>query len=166
MGDTTRPTVTVDAGDLEMLIFACGAIKDIENALNTANRDPWVIRGKSDLTAVKERLEAVARRAKRKRDGYPGAEPKAPTASEVMTLERIAIATQGDDRIGASVSNQFFGYDQCEALHRKGLAEIGSYREMVLWGDSQEIGSRDAPLLMRVRLTRAGKEYVEKEAKS
>ena len=89
------PTVTIDAADLEALLFSTGAIKDIEAALVARERDPLARSAIHRLTGAHDRIAAAWRRANR-------AEPEAPTDADIAKLramftdsegERIAVAT-------------------------------------------------------------------------
>jgi hypothetical protein len=153
-------TLTVSADDLETLLFASGAIRSIEEALNAAKRDPWAQSAKGKLTQAYDRLSREWRNAKRAREGYPGANFADPTAEDLLNLAAIE-ADVRDQGIGAAVALGSPLYRIVQALHAKGLVELGVYREMVMWGDSGEVGSRDHPMIQRVRLTARGKKALE-----
>ncbi|MFP5248653.1 MAG: hypothetical protein ACLGP3_02355 [Acidobacteriota bacterium] len=59
------PTVTVDAADLEALLFATSGIKDLEAALQQRKSNPLVKSGEGRLTGAHDRLSAAWRRANR-----------------------------------------------------------------------------------------------------
>jgi hypothetical protein len=75
-------TVLVDYDDLEALLFTCGTIKDIENAIKGRDRDPLVKSASSRLTAAHDRVAAAWRRSKRD-------DPPAPDASDIAILRSM-----------------------------------------------------------------------------
>lgn len=74
--------VSVDADDLEVLLFSTGAIKDMEHVLKARERDPLVKSAASRLTDAHDRVTGAWRRAKRP-------EPEAPTAEDIVVLREM-----------------------------------------------------------------------------
>ena len=80
--------VTVDYEDLEALLFATGAIKDVESAIKGRDRDPLAKSAASRLTAAHDRVAAAWRRAKRE-------PPPEPSVGEVEELRRMFTGPDG-----------------------------------------------------------------------
>jgi hypothetical protein len=78
------PTVTVDADDLEALLFSTGAIKDVEYAIAGRARDPLVKSATTKLAGAHDRAAAAWRRAKR-------AEPEAPAPNDIVRLRALFV---------------------------------------------------------------------------
>ena len=73
------PAVTVDADDLETLLFSVNAIQGVEAALKARERDPLVLAKKGRISEAHDRLAAQWRRARRP-------EPEAPTEGDIAQL--------------------------------------------------------------------------------
>ena len=76
------PAVTVDADDLETLLFSVNAIQGVEAALKARERDPLVLAKKGRISEAHDRLAAQWRRAKRP-------EPEAPTEADILQLRAM-----------------------------------------------------------------------------
>ncbi len=89
--------VTVDADDLETLLFACSAIGDLEKALDQRKRNPMVQSTKGKMEGAHERLSTLWRRAKREAT-WP---MRTVTEAELAELRRVF--TNEDGKLQAVV---------------------------------------------------------------
>lgn len=87
------PTVTVDAKDLEALLFATSGIKDLEAALDQRRSNPMVRSVQGRLAAAHDRLATEWRRANREADW-----PKR-VVTEVEIAELRAMFTDPSGRL-------------------------------------------------------------------
>jgi hypothetical protein len=95
------PNVTIDADDLEALLFATGGIKDLETAIHTLQntlagrkQNPMVRAGMGKLEAAHERLSTAWRRAKREAE-WP---QRTVTEADLAELRAIFIDRYGRAR--------------------------------------------------------------------
>jgi hypothetical protein len=79
------PNVTVDADDLEALLFATSGIKDLEAALQQRKTNPLVKSGMGRMAIAHDRLSTAWRRAKREAD-YPAIYVSADDLAELKAM--------------------------------------------------------------------------------
>ena len=104
--------VTVDADDLETLLFSVNAIQGVEAALKARERDPLVLAKKGRISEAHDRLAAQWRRAKRP-------EPEMPTEADIAELRRLFVI---DGEVAASASLTEYPMRLAQALQ---LVESG-----------------------------------------
>lgn len=153
--------VTVDSDDLEMLLFATGAIKAMEAALVAAKRDPLAERAKPRIAAAHDALNAAMLRARRK-EQFPQRFRDA-TPLEIAELKDFAdiIASRADAQyLGMSIGALDTSHGRMTRLAELGFVELGAARSSTIWGGG-DITTKDDPLIRRVRLTQRGKDAVE-----
>jgi hypothetical protein len=95
------PTVTVDADDLEALLFASGGIKELETGINLLNStlrgrkgNPMVSKGEAKLAEAHDRLSTAWRRAKREAD-WP---KRLVTETDIAELKALFLRVDGTYR--------------------------------------------------------------------
>ncbi len=74
--------ILVDSDDLETLLFACGALKDVENAIVAQKSSPMALKAAPKLTGAHERVAASWRR--QLREALPE-----PTDGDLAELKRL-----------------------------------------------------------------------------
>ena len=84
-------TVTIEAEDLETLLFATGAIKAMEAALWASKIDPLAQMAKPKITAAHERLNRALLTAKRQETRPELFTPA--TGQEIIALAEIGAVT-------------------------------------------------------------------------
>lgn len=125
--------VTVDLEDLERIVYAASAVKQIEGALAAWKRDPFV-QPHLEFTPAQKRLESAMRNAKRAaadtvvKYDEPLTEEEASMLSEVVdSFVAVEItASEKAPKPGELMSI----YDRLAA---KGAVEIGQKLNGVLW---------------------------------
>lgn len=147
----TTNTITIAIDDLETLIFASGALKDVENAMASASRDIQILGAKHHLSAARDRLASAMRAAQREQVF------QAPNQADINRLRELEESGAGLKPLGIPVDCQSERYRECQTLMLKGLVELGTYREVVMWGSSGDVSTKDRPLVQQVRLTARGK---------
>jgi hypothetical protein len=148
-------TVTVDYDDLEALLFATGAIKDVENAIKGRDRDPLVRSTASRLTAAHDRVAAAWRRAKRE-------PPPEPSTAEVEELRRMFTGPDGTRLSEVVVKEPPVKFAQRLLLVEYGPAWYGT---KIDWPAPSTPEFRAAPydprdLIFGVRLTTLGEKVL------
>lgn len=124
--------ITISLKDLETLIFAAGAIKPIEAALDIRKRDPFVPT-ESIITAALQRLAADARDARRSKEIYATPYDSALTEDELGWLE--AICENEDPRKAAFdiIFDDRFEIEAINSLAVKGMIIVGTPVHGVVW---------------------------------
>lgn len=137
-------TVQVQAEDLETLLFATGAIKDIENALNQRARDTFYLRVESRITQAHNALATEWRRATRE----PHPEWNQPISDSDVCLIRELWPAVEDPTLDVrffpkEVPNDPGFMPRIRSLRNKGMIEVGNKQEVIFWGDraSENIGA-------------------------
>lgn len=140
--------VTVDSDDIGTLILGTAALRDIEVALTTCNRDPAVMASKPKLAAAHDRISNAWRGALREKQ-YPERFTEA-RPDEVESLKALA-------RGGAANPNgaHFADVTTRRGLMVRGFIEYGVKREQVMWGSSGQVTGHDSPD-WKIRLTPRG----------
>ena len=160
-------TVTIEAEDLETLLFATGAIKAMEAALWASKIDPLAQMAKPKITAAHERLNRVLIVAKRQ-ETRPELFTPATQMEIAAVLSVVGLIRKSGvkaETLGVGIPVQSHLYTQMSSLRDRGFVELGSYRESVIWASSGVITSADSPLRQHVRLTARGKEAIEGDGK-
>lgn len=158
------PQVTVDAKDLEALIFGTAGLKGVaqacQSALKVADNDPLVQNAKPDFELAHDRLAKAWREAQR-RETRPEIF-RDPTPHELQAMVDLYQAGALGKR-GQEISVRSARYSQLRALLLTGMAEYGAAREAVMWGSSGEVAVTDFPEVQRVRLTPRGRDMAYAE---
>ncbi len=159
--------VTLDSDDLEVLLYATGAIKAVEAAVAGQTKDEQFLAAKPKLTAAHDRAANAWRAATRKRD-----RPEVfrdPTPDEVILLKQLydygANLPQGIDvDVGAILAPHVPGSNprSLRPLMVAGFLEFGQHQERVLWSSSGNHWSSESPS-PRCRLTPRGMAEIEKK---
>lgn len=156
--------VTVDLDDLETLVFAASAIREIEQAVQRMRRDPFVAPhlGSEALN----RLAEAVRHAKRAQRNDTLVLWDAPlSGNEVLALKRIvglhddAPGTMGWVRVPASDKEPKLGepMSDLDRLACKGCVRIGNPIDGVLWSGEERPAYRIDPTGFCVEVTRRGR---------
>lgn len=145
------PEVTINAADLEALLFAAGAANASPEAKKILKRDPQFEQVESRLSDAVKNAGDLWRRASRKEE-FPERFIVAP--NEIAFLK--SLAAKGADRR--------FGMEENIPIDRryitKSLVELGVYTEQVIWPNSGE--DRFQHVTRRVRLTYFAAEAIAK----
>lgn len=156
-------SVTVDADDLEALVFAAAAIKPIEAALSAHNRDPFVQQHVGN-TAALERLAAAARQAKRADADTVVRWDEPLTKVELKLLRRYAedgiteiTAKEKSPSAGAAMST-------VDQLMCKGCVQIGTVVTGVIWSGASQVSDVVSSASFKVRVTARGHEKLREAA--
>jgi hypothetical protein len=150
------PTVEVDLDDLEALIYASAAIKNIESAIVTYKRDPFVQQMQGKFLPAQKRLETLVRNAKRSAARRDTVVHFDAPLTEAMAKFLVRLYAQRDQYGYSSIE---FSYKlQVDDLAVRGMIEPGQYVYGGQWtGDDYPIVRIDPAYLM-VRFTVRGEE--------
>ena len=169
------PTVEVDLDDLEALIFVSAAIKNIEGALMSFRRDPFVQSAQGKFIPAQKRLEVACRNAKRSaapKDGpyYKNTmvhfdEPMLTENKKLLVSLYASRNQHGLVRVQTHASSLEAKHGPVklalDSLSVRGMIEVGNYVDGGLWlGDDFPIIGVNHEFYM-VRFTARG----EAEAK-
>lgn len=161
--------VTVDYDDLERIVYAASAIKQIEGALVSFRRDPMVQR-LGDFIPAQKRLESAMRNAKRAELGTLVNYDEPLTPEESSNLAYIKAACEDRDPPGglfglfvispedkAEPGRAMSPYDRLAA---KGMIEIGQFVQGVVWAGADAAQLTADPKGYAARLTARGRAYL------
>lgn len=149
--------VTVDSDDLEKVVMATGVVKQFEQIIKQHKTDPFVCHDPDTLTLAHNRLAAEMVRSKRGELHPQYDEPLSKDAvdrlfdifSEIQRSEKYSVIDPAWMRPIGKPPKWF------NELHQKGMIEIGSVFECVLW-QSDPKQTREDKAEFRVRLTDRG----------
>jgi hypothetical protein len=135
-------TITVNLEDLETLIFAAGAMKPIEIAMDTRKRDPFVLK-ELPITAAINRLATEARSARRSKETYA-----TPWDGELNDDEQAWLAAvcdpynpneKGRRRAPFDIiPEDHLGEEAIHTLNAKGMLVIGTSVRGVVWPGAEQ----------------------------
>ena len=148
-------TVTVELEDLEKLVFATGALKTIEGALDTRKRDPFV-QPHLDFTNAHNRLASAMRDAQRGNAGTLIDYNAEVTHDELKLLTKVVegLCIPIRDKVGEKRD----GDTLWESLMCKGCIEFGQLVTGVVWPGGSGVESvKPDPRGYPVRLTARGR---------
>lgn len=165
--------VTVDSDDLEKIVMVTGVVKQFEKIINQHKNDPFVCQDQFSLSSAHNRLAREMVRSKRGE--------LHPDYNEILTQQAAKLLTEISYAIGDNMrfpiyivspswmkptGSQPAGFSE---LRQKGMIEIGSVFEYVLWqNDPKE--TREDKAEFRARITDRGSkllsEMATKEAES
>jgi hypothetical protein len=160
--------VEVDLDDLEALVFASAAIKQIEGTLVAYRRDPFTQDAAGRFVRAQKRLESVMRDARRReRSGETVIAYNDPlTAEEGAMLRGLVDRRDQFDYTAITVEEklplhdrQFSAVDQLAA---KGMIEVGSYVYGGSWNGDDHPVIRIDPNRYMVRFTARGEAEVNR----
>ena len=141
--------VTVAVDDLGMLLFATGAMKQIEAAMKNRSQDPFAP-APSKFREAHDRLAAQWRGAIRE-------EP--PSYDDPLTDAAIGIIHE----IGMSPRGiEWTNLPALRELRQKGMVQLGSAHEAIYWGEGDQPELRGTGTA-RVRLTERGRAQWQKD---
>lgn len=140
--------VTIDSDDIEKLIFATGALRDVEHALDQSKGDQLVRNGQLGLTEARSRIERAWRGALR-----TAVKPLPEITDIDLAALREFVPSWADSKIGYPVDVRTARYGDAQRLMAKGLVELGASRLSVIWSAGASITHKDDPFQQRVRFT-------------
>jgi hypothetical protein len=161
--DRKRTPVTVDLADLERIIFAASAVKQIESLLAAFKRDPF-IKPHLEFTDASLRLEGVMNSAKRSAASARGdtlVNYDEPLNEDEMKLLRRFVDAEGEgpiwfisakDKAPADARKAMSTYDRLAA---KGMVRMGQVVSGVVWAGQDRPDLRVEPRFA-VALTERG----------
>lgn len=133
----TTVTVTVDLKDLETVVFATGALKTIEGALQARKNDPFVM-PHLNFTPAHNRLAQAMREATRASAGTAVGWDDPLTLKEAILLGDIVKSadTKDDDLLFGVVipADEKVDFD---SLSSKGMIKFGQHLVGVLWSGEE-----------------------------
>lgn len=156
------PSVTVDIEDLERLVWATAAIKQIEAALAQRSRDPFV-RPHLDFAAAHDRCAAAMRNARRAEAGTAIAWDGALEQDEAVYLGTLKV--KGSEGLVHLISgSERLQHPEVDRLSAKGCVVIGQCAAGVHWAGQDTIEWRASPEFA-VKVTPRGRDkFKEYEA--
>ena len=143
--------VTLDSDDVEVLLNAVGAAKEIERILKAVKQDPAMIRleAKGVIDAALDRVNRARGLAIREAPAEPPRGWK-PTDEQAKTLDRLWAA--GESGVASSEVESY------ATLRQHGLVVAGQVNEYITWGD-RTVATRSLGF-QRFKLTEVGVEYM------
>lgn len=149
------PSVTVDLDDLEALVFATGAIKQIDSLLAARRGDPFVVPYLARTDAHDRCAEAArfARRAENQDVVTKWDEPLTEEEAEVLL------------KLGADVNrvspDERLKVPAIDTLMAKGCVVLGHFVDGVLWGGKPTPEIQVDPKAFAVKITPCGQAKLE-----
>lgn len=148
--------VTVDLDDLKTLVFAASVVKQIEGALASFKRDPFVQPHLNFMPALK-RMETAMRNAERAHAGtlVNFDEPLSPAEKEAL------YEVEGSTDISLHEKGKLLPGESMSVIDRliaKGCIEIGKIVHGVVWAGEDAAHLTADPELYRARLTPRGRQ--------
>lgn len=159
--------VTVDSDDLKVVVMATGVVKEFEKIIEQHKHDPFVSKDEHSITSAHNRLAAEMVRAERGENHPTYNEPISVAAMNLLTDINRTINDRQRGRysvdpawmrpIGGTAPTGF------SELRQKGMIEIGSVFEYVLW-QSDPKQTRIDKAEFRARLTDRGEKMLMAQA--
>lgn len=149
----SNKTVTIDLEDLKALVFSTGVIKNIEGALASFSRDPFVP-SIEVLTDAHNRLASIMRNAERGELDTTVNFDEPLTDDELSQLQELSVM----ELISPQKRLKTPEIDQ---LLCKGMIELGTMVEGVLWSGEQMPALKADPSGFAVRITPRGTEALK-----
>ncbi len=149
-------SVTVDADDLEALLFACSGIGDLEKALDQHRRNPLLKSTKGKIEGAHERLATLWRRAKRDVD-WP---KKVVTETEIAELRWMFANGEGRLRSFIVLDHYPMHFAQGLLLVEAGPMWIGRRIDWPAPAEPEFRISHIGPLMYGARLTHSGRQVL------
>ena len=149
------PDVTLPIADVETLLFAVGAIKQIEAYTTRPNHDPLIPDRKGELTRAVERAERAWRNALRAENADFARLQRPVTPADGKMLAALGFWDIYTSSVvtGPVQMPDGVGLGQVAQLQSAGLIERGAARMGITWGDSGETTVTQSPVQwMRLRL--------------
>jgi len=141
-------TVTVDADDLETLLYGVGALRQVEQAMVLQKQDPWIAKAKPKLTGAADRMLGQWREATRDRKVADPLSLEPMNEHDFSDLQMMGISTPTTVAYTANI-------EAWRQLRLKLLVEIGSVHHVIRWGEGDTAAETEKR--MAVRLTAKGR---------
>lgn len=145
------PTIEVELDDLEALIYASAAIKNIEGALASYRRDPFVNSMGGKFLPAQKRLEDAVRNAKRGIAHDTAVKFNEPLRSDEATRLKELYCSLMPSGVGPLRDDAAAG-----SLAAKGMIEIGTKVSGAVWPGQDVPALQKDPTALIARLTDRG----------
>lgn len=121
--------ITIDSDDLQALLFATGAIKNIESAIKGWQTDPLVLQSKNDFKEAHDRIASEWRRVTR--EPHPDQLADA-TSGELLILKDL---TKLGPWFQMNLMEERWNF-LWKNLRLRGFVEAGIKEHFIRWGDT------------------------------
>ena len=157
-----KVTVTVDAKDLETLLFATGTIKQMEAAMAQHKIDPLVKMAKGRFTDAHERLNKAWNNATREEHPLFHQPATVDELSALIDLYNYVIDNYNPEKLTLPIWDHLKRMGNPDMLHPvfktlriKRYVELGNAFTNICWGDSGEVEGKTHPRVL-LRITARG----------